>query len=122
MITENEGMRKKKCRQQDNFCLHLCGAATFFIMCTSKRQPMPRAALYDAVQIAARKETLEIGCACFCNDRARFSGGPGDVRRDVEVLKADEWVALARRFAVYNIDGDGSQFAALERVGHVIFV
>ena len=24
-------MRKKKCRQQDNFCLHLCGAATFFM-------------------------------------------------------------------------------------------
>ena len=95
---------------------------TFVLMCISKRQPMPRPALYDAVQIAARKETLEIGCACFCNDRARFSGGLGDVRRDVEVLKADEWVALARRFAVYNIDGDGSQFAALERVGHVIFV
>lgn len=73
---------------------------TFVLMCTSKRQAMPRPALYDAVQIAARKETLEIGCACFCNDRARFSSGPGDVRRDVEVLKADEWVALARRFAV----------------------
>ena len=76
---------------------------TSVLMCTSKRQarqPMPRPALYDAVQIAARKETLEIGCACFCNDRARFSGGPGDVRRDVEVLKADEWVTLARRFAV----------------------
>ena len=38
------------------------------------------------------------------------------------MYKADEWVALARRFAIYNIDGDGSQFAALERVGHVIFV